>query len=59
GVDRILKCTYMPPNHSSSRLDPDFITSYIAGEVKAGRYSRGYSPAELESIIGPFRTSPL
>ncbi|KAJ3737876.1 hypothetical protein EV360DRAFT_12331, partial [Lentinula raphanica] len=46
-------------NHSSSSLDTSFISEYIAGEQAAGRYSRGYKPEELESLIGPFRTSPL
>lgn len=46
-------------NHASSLLDPDFISSYIASEQAAGRYSEAYTPDALESIIGPFRTSPL
>lgn len=51
--------TLIFPNHNSSKLDPDFISNYIEGEVKAGRYSTAFSPADLESIIGPFRTSPI
>src|SRR5882762_2581556 len=46
-------------NHSSSQLDPDFITSYIADEQAAGRYSEPFHPKDLECLIGPFRTSPL
>lgn len=46
-------------NHASSLLDPKFICSYIASEQAAGRYSEAYTPDALESIIGPFRTSPL
>lgn len=46
-------------NHASALLDSEFISSYIAGEQEAGRYSRSFEPAELEAIIGPFRTSPL
>ena len=46
-------------NHSSSQLDPEFISSYIADEQAIGRYSKGFHPEELERIIGPFRTSPL
>jgi hypothetical protein len=46
-------------NHSSSQLDPDFITSYIADERAAGRYSEPFHPKDLERLIGPFHTSPL
>lgn len=46
-------------NHKSSLLDPSFISSYIATEQAAGRYSDAFAPEELENIIGPFRTSPL
>ena len=46
-------------NHSSSSIDPDFISTYIAGEEASGRYSRAFAPEELEAIIGPFRTSPI
>ncbi|KAE9384864.1 hypothetical protein BT96DRAFT_765689, partial [Gymnopus androsaceus JB14] len=37
----------------------NLISTYIAQEQAAGRYSRAYSLEELESIIGPFRTLPL
>ncbi|KAF5366868.1 hypothetical protein D9757_011918 [Collybiopsis confluens] len=37
----------------------EFISSYIAGEQAAGRFSRAYTPNDLEALIGPFRTSPL
>ena len=46
-------------NHSSSLIDPSFISTYIAEEQAARRYSQAFSPSELEHIIGPFRTSPL
>ena len=46
-------------NHSSSQLDPEFISSYIADEQAIGRYSKAFHPEELERIIGPFHTSPL
>jgi hypothetical protein len=46
-------------NHSSSQLDPDFISSYIIDEQAAGRYSEAFRPEDLEKLIGPFRTSPL
>ncbi|KAG1857239.1 hypothetical protein C8R48DRAFT_553441, partial [Suillus tomentosus] len=37
----------------------NFIDQYIISEQSTGRYSRTYSPSELESLIGPFQTSPL
>ncbi|KAG1798042.1 uncharacterized protein F5891DRAFT_962975, partial [Suillus fuscotomentosus] len=46
-------------NHQSSLLNPSIIDAYIISEQAAGRYSRGFTPAELEQLIGPFRTSPL
>ena len=46
-------------NHSSSQLDPDFITSYIASEQAADHYSQAFHPEDLERLIGPFRTSAL
>jgi len=46
-------------NHASSRLSPDFISSYMESEQAAGRYSQPYTPSELEALIGPFRTSPI
>ena len=46
-------------NHSTCRQAPEFISEYIASEQRAGRYSRAYSPDELEKVIGPFWTSPL
>jgi len=46
-------------NHASSLLSPSFIDSYITSEQAAGCYSRGYTPDELERIIGPFISSPL
>jgi hypothetical protein len=46
-------------NLASSLLDPDFISSYIASKQAAGCYSDAYTPDALESVIGPFQTSPL
>jgi hypothetical protein len=53
-------CTYIYfANHSSSQLDPDFITLYIADEQAIGHYSAAFLPEDLEQLIGPFRTSPI
>ena len=46
-------------NHTSSQLDPDFISMYIAGEQAVGCYSEAFLPEDLKLLIGPFRTSPL
>jgi len=59
GVKTQVPCTIIHPNHTSSALDPNFISSYIQSEMAAGRYSRGFSQSELEGLIGPFCTSPL
>ena len=55
----LLLTPYYFENHSSSNLDPLFISSYLESEEAIGCYSRAYSPEELESLIGPFRTSPI
>lgn len=59
GIKSAPRETIIFKNHSSSELDPTFISSYIEGEFANGRYSRAYSQEELEHIIGPFRTSPI
>src|SRR5882762_2974821 len=46
-------------NHSSSLINPSFISTYIADEQAAGCYSQAFLLSELERIIGPFHTSPL
>jgi hypothetical protein len=46
-------------NHSSSQIDPDFVSSYIADEQAIGRYSDTFYPEDLEQLIRPFRTSPF
>ena len=51
--------TIIDKNHSSCSKSPQFISDYITSEKAKGHYSDGYTPQELESLIGPFRTSPL
>ncbi|KAI6140125.1 hypothetical protein BKA82DRAFT_57487, partial [Pisolithus tinctorius] len=46
-------------NHSSALSHPTIIKAYITSEQRAGHYSRGFLPLELEALIGPFHTSPL
>lgn len=58
GIENRFSRTVVHPNHASSNLNPDFISSYIQSEI-AGRYSCAFTRAELEDLIGPFCTSPL
>jgi hypothetical protein len=51
--------TFTPPNHNSALLYPDHVLSHIHTELALGRYSGPFSRTKLESLIGPFRTSPL
>lgn len=51
--------TYTPPNHASALLYPDHVMSHIQNELSLRRYSGPFSRSKLESLIGPFRTSPL
>lgn len=59
GVDTPLTRTFTFKNHASSEMDPEFIDTYIRGEVAAGRYSQGFEPEELANAIGHYHTSPL
>lgn len=59
GINKPVTQTLIFPNHASSQLDESFIDSYIAEEHAAGRYSIPFTPSELESVIGCFRTAPL
>jgi len=57
-------CPYLHPpiyfdNHRSALDHPHIIDAYIASEQSAGRYSNGFTPSELEALIGPFCTAPL
>jgi hypothetical protein len=51
--------TYTPPNHNSALSYPQHVMSHIQNELSLGRYSGPFSKSKLESLIGPFRTSPL
>jgi hypothetical protein len=59
GVNSDIPFIYTPPNYKSALDNPDTIKSHIAKEQAAGRYSGPFSKSCLESIIGPFRSSPL
>lgn len=59
GIQHPPSHTLIFPNHASSKIDTDFINSYICAEEAAGRYSTSFLPHELEALIGPFRTSPI
>ena len=48
--------TYTPPNHNSALAFPDHMLSHIH---TLRRYSGPFSQSKLESLIGPFWTSPL
>jgi len=55
----LLLTLYYFKNHSSSNLNPLFISSYLVSEEAISCYSRVYSPEELESLISLFCTSPI
>ena len=59
GVRYPPSCTFTPPNHDSALSFPSHVTSHIQNELARGRYSGPFSKSKLESLIGPFRTSPL
>ena len=51
--------TFSPPNHPSIRSHHLIFDEIVSIEFRKGRYWGPFSKAELESIIGPFQTSPL
>jgi hypothetical protein len=59
GINSSITKTDTPPNHSSSLAHPTVIEDYINKERAGGRYTGPFSHSRLESLIGPFRTSPL
>ncbi|KAL1944125.1 hypothetical protein VTO73DRAFT_3310 [Trametes versicolor] len=59
GVSSSVLSTFTPRNHKSSLAYPAAIRDHIATELSARRYSGPFHPSRLESLIGPFRSSPL
>lgn len=59
GVHSRISSTFMPPNHKSAFDNAEFVSEQIEKEIAAGRYSSPFDPSTLESLFGPFRTSPL
>jgi hypothetical protein len=59
GIKEAPARTLIFDNHASSRLSPEFISTYLKNEESIGRYSQPFSPSQLENIIGPFRTAPI
>lgn len=54
-----ITATYTPPNHKSSLDNPEALQLHIHTELSARRYSGPFHPSRLESLIGPFCTSPM
>lgn len=51
--------TNAPPNSPSLLTNAEPFQRSVAHEFAAGRYLGPFSQAELESLIGPFQTSPI
>lgn len=58
GIPR-LRTTFTPPNHPSIASHQTIFDEIVNIEFQKGRYQGPFSRTELESIIGPFQTSPL
>ena len=58
GIPPILQ-TFAPPNHQTISSHQAVFKEIINAEFTKEHYWGPYSRAELESIIGPFQTSPL
>jgi hypothetical protein len=59
GIHSTIIETYTPPIHTSALTHPTVIQDYINKEHAGGQYTGPFSRSRLESLIGPFRTSPL
>ncbi|KAF5343355.1 hypothetical protein D9758_014175 [Tetrapyrgos nigripes] len=54
-----LSHTFMPNNHHSATVHSQIMADKFHEEIAKGHISIGFEPSYLESIIGPFCTSPL
>ena len=59
GVYSILSDTFIPANHKSALQNPFAVEAHISKELRLNRYSGPFSPSQLQSLIGHFRTAPL
>ena len=56
---RPIYSTSTPPNSSTLLLHPEAYQEMVANEFNKGRYIGPCSQQEVESLIGPFQSSPL
>ena len=54
-----INSTFAPPNHPSVDVHKEVFLKIVNNEFAKGRYWGPFSKEEVESIIGPFQTSPL
>jgi len=54
-----IRVTQAPPNKDSVVEFADVFADTVAAEIKKGRYVGPFSQDEIESIIGPFQSSPF
>ena len=58
GIHPIL-CTYIPPNSNTLLQHPEAYLEMVSKEFKKGRYIGPCTRQEVETLIGPFQSSPL
>lgn len=51
--------TYAPPNHHSVEQNVDAFNQIVANEFLKGRFQGPFTQTHLETVIGPFQTSPI
>lgn len=59
GPSTTLQRTFIQPNHKSTFSNPTAVSAHIQSELLLQRYSGPFHPDRLQSLIGPFQTSPL
>src|ERR1700679_555810 len=51
--------TFIPPNNESISVYHDIFQKSVEHEFDKGRYEGPFSQQQIETILGPFQTSPL
>ncbi|KAE8179271.1 hypothetical protein CF335_g9654, partial [Tilletia laevis] len=54
-----LRETRTPPNHLSATENEDVLERIAASEIEKGRWAGPFTRAEVETVLGPFQSSPM
>ncbi|KAE8179247.1 hypothetical protein CF328_g9541, partial [Tilletia controversa] len=54
-----LRETRTPPNHLSATENEDVLGRIAASEIEKGRWAGPFTRTEVETVLGPFQSSPM